>query len=328
MTFRVQDDEGRVLAEGKDLDAVRAQLRPRLQAELAAATPSLERRGLKAWTIGALPRVVALPGTGQSVRAYPALVDEGETAGVRVLEDATAQEAAMHAGTRRLLALTIPSPARWVRDKLDMGAQLALAAAPHGSLGALLEDATAAAIDRLVDEAGGPAWDEASFAALRDRVAGSLAETTLAVVSTAAEILDAAREVQRRLDALPPAFADVHDDVAAQLGTLVHPGFLTVTGAARLPDVLRYIRAAARRLERLPAAPAVDRDRMRGVHELEEAHRRRLESWPRGRPLPEPLREVPWLLQELRVSHFAQGLGTRQQVSTKRIRRVLEDTAA
>jgi ATP-dependent helicase HrpA len=72
----------------------------------------------------------------------------------------------------------------------------------------------------------------------------------------------------------------------------------------------------------------VDRDRMRAIAELEAAHRRVLDAWPRGRPLPASLREVPWLLEELRVSQFAQGLGTRGQVSAKRIRRVLEEAAA
>jgi ATP-dependent helicase HrpA len=147
-------------------------------------------------------------------------------------------------------------------------------------------------------------------------------------VAQAGEVLDATREADRALEALPPAFADVRDDVRRQLHELVGPGFITATGDRRMADVLRYVRAAVRRLERLPAAPAVDRDRMRGVHELEDAYRRRLESWPRGRALPETLREVPWLLQELRVSHFAQGLGTRGQVSSKRIRRVLDDASA
>ena len=106
------------------------------------------------------------------------------------------------------------------------------------------------------------------------------------------------------------------------------PGFVSATGAGRLADVERYLRAAARRLERLPNAPAPDLDRMRAVHELEAEHARRLAGWPRGRPLPAALREVPWMLEELRVSHFAQALGTRGQVSSKRIRRALEQADA
>jgi len=149
-------------------------------------------------------------------------------------------------------------------------------------------------------------------------------------VGRIAEVLDAERDVRRLLDELPAteALAPARGDVARQLGRLVYPGFATATGADRLPDVVRYLRGAARRLERLPDAMAVDRDRMNAIHELEDAYRARREAWPAGRPLPGALREVPWLLEELRVSHFAQGLGTRGPVSSKRIRRLLDEAAA
>jgi ATP-dependent RNA helicase HrpA len=318
MTFRVEDDDGGVVAEGKDLDALRAEVRPRLRAELSAAAAGLERHGLTAWTIGDLPRIVALPGTGQTVRGYPALVDEGESVGVRVVETPGAQAGAMAAGTRRLLLLTIPSPMRHVTDRMSGPARLALAGAPHGTAAAALEDVVVAAVDALVAEAGGPAWDEAGFTRLRNHVAGNLAEEALKIASQLVEILDAAADVQQRLRTLSAdALQEARQDVARQLGRLVYPGFVAATGAARLPDVLRYLRAASRRLDRVPDNPAVDRDRMRTIHELEQAYERRRAS---GRPLP----EVPWLLEELRVSQFAQGLGTRQPVSAKRIRRAIE----
>jgi len=207
--------------------------------------------------------------------------------------------------------------------------QLALAGAPHGGVRAVLEDALTAAVDGLVARAGGPAWDEASFARLRDHVAGELADETTRVVEQMAGILDASREVQRRLEPLSaPAVHDARRDVEAQLRRLVHAGFATEAGVARLPDLERYLQAATRRLERLPDAPARDRDRMNAIHELEALYRARVEAWPDGRPLPAGLREVPWMLEELRVSQFAQGLGTRGPVSSKRIRRTLEQAAA
>jgi ATP-dependent helicase HrpA len=151
-----------------------------------------------------------------------------------------------------------------------------------------------------------------------------LAETTAAVVADVVRILQAAADVRRRLNALSGApFADARQDVARQVGRLVFPGFITATGVRRLADVERYLRAAERRLERLPDSVAVDRDRMRAVHELEDAYQRRLAAVPRGRAVDGPLGEVPWLLEELRVHHWAQALGTRGQVSNKRIRQVL-----
>jgi ATP-dependent helicase HrpA len=332
MNFAVVDGDGSVLAEGRDLDALRARLRPRLRAELTAASRGLERRGMRSWELGALPRVVTVPGTGDAVRGYPALVDEGETVGVRVLETPQAQQAAMLAGTRRLIRLSSQSPARHVEQRLGNAEVLALTRAPHGSVTAVVDDATTAALDALIARAGGPAWDAAGFAALRGRVAGELAPATTEIVRQVAAILDAARDVERRLQALTAErFAPAREDVARQLGRLVYPGFVAAAGAARLPDVLRYLRGAERRLERLPDALAGDRDRMKAIHELEAAHRRVLDGWPQGRPLPDALREVPWLLEELRVSQFAQGLGVRRgdgPVSSKRIRRMLDEARA
>jgi ATP-dependent helicase HrpA len=315
VTFRVEDDARGVLAQGKDLARVREAVRPTLRAELTAATGSLERRGERSWTMGTLPQTVTLPGTGAAVTAYPALVDEGETVGVRTFETPGAQARAMQGGTRRLLLLTIPSPARYVADRLDNAARLVVT--PD-----VLEDAEVAAVDALMAEGGGPAWDEAGFARLRGFVAGSLADRALAIVEQVVRVLDAAREVERLLEPLTavplqPARADVRE----QLRRLVYPGWITATGAERVADVERYLRAAARRLERLPNAVAVDHDRMNAIHELERAYRERLTTASR----PETLREVPWMLEELRVSHYAQALGVRGGASAKRIRRMLAE---
>ena len=325
MTFRVEDDRGALVAEGDDLDALREQVRPRLRERLSAAASPLERHGMTRWEAGDLPKAVALPGTGGSVRGYPALVDEGATVGVRVLETSAAQRAAMHAGTRKLLALDMPSPIRHLQGRLSAEDALALARAPGGNPRAVLEDATVAALESLMAEAGGPAWDAAGFARLRAHVAGGLVERTEAIVRQVVRILDAARDVERRLEPLAraPAFAEARDDVARQLERLVHPGFVAETGAARLDDVERYLRAAARRLERLPDAPGPDRDKLHGVQELEREYAARVDSWPDGRPLPPALRDIPWQLEELRVAHFAQGLGVRGQASAKRIRRAI-----
>jgi ATP-dependent helicase HrpA len=262
------------------------------------------------------------------VRAYPALVDEGTSVGVAVLESPDAQRESMLAGTRRLLLISAPSPQRHLRERLDGSAQLALATAPGGDATAVAADAVDAAADALIAEAGGPAWDEAGFDRLRGHVVGELHERAFAVVQQAARVLDLRREVLRRLDALTaPAVQEARSDIAAQLSGLVYPGFVSEVGAARLADVERYLEAMLRRLDRLANAPGPDRDRMRVVHELEDLYRERLEEWPPDRPLEPPLSEVGWMLEELRVSQFAQGLGVRGPVSAKRIRQALTRSA-
>ncbi|TML01109.1 MAG: ATP-dependent RNA helicase HrpA, partial [Actinobacteria bacterium] len=307
--FSIEDDDGRVVASGEDLDKLRPQVARLLRAELSSAATGIERHGMGTWEAGTIPRVVTLPGTGDAVRGYPALVDEGETVGVAVMETPGAQAGAMVRGTRRLLMLTIAAP----RPRLDNRVALALAGAPHGSLDAVVADALPATIDWLVARFGGPVFDEASFVALRGRVAGELVSALEVVLGKVAGVLEAAREVERRLDELPISpFEEARRDVQRQLGRLVHPGFITSAGVERLDDMVRYLRAAARRLERLPDATAADRDRMNTIHELEELHRAR-GSDP----------QIGWLLEELRVAQWAQGLGTREPVSAKRIRRLL-----
>ncbi|MCW3007399.1 MAG: ATP-dependent helicase HrpA [Solirubrobacterales bacterium] len=325
MTFRIEDPTGAVLAEGQDLEALREQLRPALREQLAEATAGLESTGSTTWTFGTIEREVEAPGTGGAVRAYPALADEGETVGVRVLDTPAGQAAAMWAGTRRLLALTIPAPARAVTQRLSTPDQLALATAPHGSVGGVLADATTAALDELLARHGGPVFDEASFTRLRDAIAGELTTTTAQIVDGVVAVLEAECGVRRALEAMTGAAVQPAVlDVSRQMGRLVYPGFVAAAGAARLPDVARYLNGATRRLERLPTIVPGDLDRMRSINELEAAYRVRFDAaQAHGGPSP-ALREVGWLLEELRVAQFAQGLGTRGQVSAKRIRKAIE----
>jgi ATP-dependent helicase HrpA len=318
MTFRVEDERGRAIAAGKDLAALRIAARPALRSALTAAVAGLERTGQTSWTFGTLPRAVALPGTGDAVRAYPALVDEGDTVGVRSFETPAAQRAAMAAGTRKLLELTAASPVRATRPPVSF------AAAPHGSAAAVLADVAQAALDALIAEAGGPAWDATGFEKLRSHVAGRWAAVTREAVGAVSDVLDAARDVERALArrSSADAFAPARRDVQRQLGRLLYPGFVAATGVARLADVERFLRAAERRLDRLPDALAADTDRMRVIGELEE----QVDALAAARA--GAVRDLRWMLEELRVASFAPALGTRGQVSVKRVRRALADARA
>src|SRR5262249_51198465 len=144
LTFRVVGDDGTVLATGKDLAELRTRFAKRTRAAVAAAVtesaPELERTGLRDWPGDALPREGRREGGGEPVTGYPALVDAGDAVDVRVLSTAAEQAAAMWAGTRRLLTLTVPSPVRQIRRTLSRADALALSQSPHGSLDALLDD--------------------------------------------------------------------------------------------------------------------------------------------------------------------------------------------
>ena len=172
----------------------------------------------------------------------------------------------------------------------------------------MLDDASLAALDALIAEAGGPAWDEAGFARLRDHVAGRARRDDAQVVARVIAILDAARDVERRSTRSPRAGSSRRRgcDVAAQLGRLVLPGLRGGDGR-RAAAGRRALPAGGGAAARAPArAPAPDRDRMRGVHELEALRRGRGAAAGRR---PARCARSRWLLEELRVSHFAQALG-------------------
>jgi ATP-dependent helicase HrpA len=214
---------------------------------------------------------------------------------------------------------------KFVLSRQTNQAKLTLSRYRHGSATDLFADCLAAAADDLIATAGGPAWDEPGFRRLLDAVRSELADTTLDVVTQVARILAVAGQVEVRLAELTnPAFGPATADVRAQLDALVHPGWATATGRRRLPDVLRYLRAMAQRLDRLPGDLAGDAERMESVARVTKAWRQLAELPPAVRPPPEELAELRWMLEELRVSYFAQALGTARPVSEKRVLRAID----
>ncbi|MER7232034.1 ATP-dependent RNA helicase HrpA [Streptomyces olivaceus] len=341
ITFRIVDERRRKLAEDKDLEALKLQLRPKARKALsqaAAATAvrsggeSLERTGLTDWTIGTLSRVFETRRAGQSVKAYPALVDDGpkaNTVSVRLFDTEAEQAQAMWKGTRRLILRNIPvNPAKFASEKLTNQQKLGLSANPHGSIQALFDDCATAAADKLVADFGGPAWDEESYRKLYDKVRAEIVDTTVRTVGQVQQVLAAWQACERRLKAVrSPALLANIQDVRAQLDALVKPGFVTEAGIRRLPDLLRYLVAADRRLQQMPTGVPRDTSRMEKVHEMRDEYAWLLEQMPRGRPVPQQVLDVRWMIEELRVSYFAHALGTAYPVSDKRIVKAIDALA-
>jgi ATP-dependent helicase HrpA len=243
---------------------------------------------------------------------------------VRLLETEEEQAAAMLAGTRRLLLNSVPSPVKFVLGRQTNQAKLILSRYRHGSATDLFADCLAAAADDLVSAAGGPAWDEAGFQRLLTVVRAELPTATLDVVSSVERVLSVAGEVEARLtDLTNPAFSPAASDVRTQLSALIYPGWVTATGRRRLPDVHRYVRAILHRLDRLPSNLPTDADHMATVGRVTTAWLEAMDQSSTGRRDP-ALSEVRWTIEELRVSLFAQFLGTPDPVSEKRVLRVVE----
>ncbi|MET8856712.1 ATP-dependent RNA helicase HrpA [Streptomyces sp. NPDC004579] len=341
ITFRIVDERRRKLAEDKDLEALKVRLKPKARqaiSQAAAATAereggeSLERSGLTDWTIGSLRRVFETRRAGQPVKAYPALVDDGpaaNTVSVRLFDTEAEQAEAMWKGTRRLILRNIPvNPGKFASDKLTNAQKLALSANPHGSVQALFDDCATAAADKLIADFGGPVWDEESYRKLYDKVRAEIVDTTVRTVGQVQQVLAAWQACERRLKGVrsPTLLANL-TDVRKQLDALVKPGFVTATGLRRLPDLMRYLVAADRRLQQMPTGAQRDTSRMEKVHEMQDEYAWLLEQLPQGRPVPSSVLDIRWMIEELRVSYFAHALGTAYPVSDKRIVKAIDAAA-
>jgi ATP-dependent helicase HrpA len=318
ITYRVIDERRRTVAEDKDLEALKRRLAPRLRRTLSAAADDLERSGLHTWSFGTLPKVFE---QGR-MKGYPALVDDGDSVSVKIFETEVEQRRAHWPGTRRLLLLNVANPARSLLGGLSNQAKLALSRSPHGGAVALFDDVVNAAVDKLMLDKGGPAWDSAGYDRLYQYVRAELYDTAADVLGRVEQILSVWHAVGTRLGSLRASAST--DDVRDQLGRLVYAGFVTATGCRRLPDVLRYLRAIERRLTKLPEEPWRDEEWMDRVHKVEDDYHDLLERLhPTRRSDPEVV-EIRWMIEELRVSFFAQTLGTPTPISEKRIAKAME----
>ncbi|MEU8357487.1 ATP-dependent RNA helicase HrpA [Nonomuraea sp. NPDC048882] len=318
ITYRVIDERKRTVAEDKDLDALKRRLAPRLRQTLSQAGDDLEQTGLHTWSFGTLPKVFE---QGR-MKGYPALVDAGDSVSIKIFETQAEQRRSHWPGVRRLLMLNVTNPAKSLLGGLSNQAKLALSRSPHGGAVALFDDVVNAAVDKLMLDVGGPAWDPVGFDRLYQHVRAHLYDTARDVLARVEQILSVWHEAGARLDALRPSAAT--DDVRGQLGRLVFAGFVTATGSRRLPDILRYLRAIDRRLSKLPEEPWRDQEWMDRVHKVEDDYQDVLGKLHPARRTDPDVVEIRWMIEELRVSFFAQTLGTPTPVSEKRIAKAME----
>ena len=311
-TYRAVDGRGRPVAWSKDLAALRQKLRTRIQEAVAAAAPLDERTGLRGWSVGDLPRSVETRHAGLVVTAYPALVDEGDAVALRVLPTEPEQAAAMWAGTRRLLLLHLGSPLRTVDKGLTNSAKLAIAASDHATAAEVYVESATAALDQLLLDAGGPVWTEAAFVELTAKVRARFAAMATEVAAAVAEVLATATRVEARLGSMLSASLDeTVIDVQAHLRRLLHRGWITTAGVDRIPDVARYLAALEHRVDKAAAQPERDRARIDHLRELEREYRSLAARDVDGR--------VRWMLEELRVSTFAQKVGVKGGASEQKV---------
>ncbi|WP_433733385.1 ATP-dependent RNA helicase HrpA [Nocardia sp. CA-129566] len=324
MTFAAIDASGTTLARGKNLTQLKTRLSEQVSASVARATAGAERAPATVWTsesLGTVAPTVRNEVAGQTVTGYPALVPEGEGVAVRVLSSPGEQAAAMRAGTRTLVLAAMPTSVRTVTASLRPQDRLALSQNPYGSLDLLVEDCRAAAADELIAAAGGPVRSPDQFEALVARIRPEFVSAVARIVRLVVPILAGAHQVSSLL--ADTSERDIADDVRQQLDDLVFPGFISEWGSTRLRELPRYLRAARVRLESLPGSAVRDRQGMIEIDRALTAYDRLVNALPDTRKNAPDVTEVWWMIEEFRVSLFAQKLGTPYPVSTKRIEKTI-----
>ncbi|MBE7700569.1 ATP-dependent RNA helicase HrpA [Oerskovia sp. Sa1BUA8] len=306
-----------------------------------------EATGLTTWPTGlpdgVLPEVVSTPaGGGMVVRGYPALVEELDAKGrpsvaLRVLADRSAQDREHARGVRRLLLGETALQTARVTSRWTGTQSLTMAASPYRNTEDLVADLQLAAVTALTSGAKtsqyGPLPDAvqirsaASYTAARDLVKRHLEAEVHQIVGHVVAALTAARNLDGEIrSANSLALLNTLQDVRDQVAGLVYAGFASRTPAHRLPHLTRYLRAASYRIEKAATNPHRDAELAWRVHDVEEAYGKARAAWAAGPGDPARLAELDearWLIEEFRVSLFAQQLGTDGPVSEKRIRKVL-----
>ncbi len=326
-TFRVEDDAGRAVGEGKDLCVLQESLAGTVRASVSRAASAIERSGLTTWSLGELPETFTDQVGDTRVEGFPALVDHGSSVSVEVLPTASERDHRTRLGIRRLLLLGTTVPWKRVLGMLTNQQRLALGSAPHGSIDALLEDALACAVDAIVagQLPAGTVRTPEQFAEAQRLVRQQVVAQVLDVVERLVPVLGHAADVRLALERMSqPSLTGLREQLRTQYDELIHPGFVAETGSGRLSDLDRYLRAVLERIDKAPADLARDRQRAEEVAAVQEEYRLLRSGLPAARHTDPDVVALRWMIEELRVSLFAQRLGTRQKVSVKRIHAAMD----
>jgi ATP-dependent helicase HrpA len=329
MKFRLVDGQGQQLAVGDDIQRLKEQFGSKGQEVFAhIPTSELERDQITRWGFDALPETVDLTRGGIRLRGYPALVDRGDSVAIRVLDSAENADRAMREGLRRLIMLHLGADLRRLRKNLPgldrMRLQYAkapqLEPAPDGKPLDLADELIVLILDLTFVEGQPPLRTREGFEQ-------RLADNRSRLITVSGEVCELAGRVLEQYHANRKRLAGIAQvnwmpsvlDIREQLDGLVFRGFLQQIPFEHIEDYPRYLKAAKMRAEKLFHAAGRDHERMREMAPLYRRWKERLEAVrAAGRQDPR-LEEIRWLLEELRVSLFAQQLGTAVPISVKRI---------
>ena len=325
MNFSVEDENGKVIKTSRNFEALVASLQNEVKEVLTKVVKTHKIQAPTSnWTFGTIKLEQKTQHASLEVTAYPALTDKGNGVTLELYDNPYVQAQKMWQGQRKLIALSIKDPTSYLEQHLPNKSKLAMYYQPLGSVKDLINDLMLGAIDVLMHEYKAPVYDEASFNDLVFKIKGRLNDTALALCKIVDQILFKAHEIKKLLKGqLNLAVAYTYKDAASCLDKLVYKGFISSTSYEHLSNIPRYLDALIYRLDKVHRD--VNRDLLytRKLEELNQLYKTTLNRYAHY-SVPDALLEVKWLLEELKVSYFAQQLGCKISVSDKRIKNEID----
>jgi ATP-dependent helicase HrpA len=321
MNFKVINENGKLISQGRELDQLKGSLQGKVKESIKrVADKGIERERITEWDFKNIPKGYEKKVANITIKAFPALVDKNKSVAIELFEQESLAEQSMVNGISRLILLNIPSPVKYLQQKLPNKAKLGLYFNPFGSIPDLLDDCIVAACQFLVKEHGELPRGKDDFETAKDYVRAELADCVLASALKVEKVLTLTHEISKKLKGrMSLEVIQAQADIKAQLNLLVFKGFVTACGHQRLDDIARYLQAMVRRMEKLPVDPNQDRLKMIEIAKVNDVYLSLLAKQSKGKPITDDLLSARWMMEEFRVSVFAQNLKTAYPISSKRI---------
>jgi len=321
MNFKILDERNKLVKQGRDLELLKAELQGKVKASIKkVAQKGIEKSDLTVWDFGQLPTGYEKKVANITIKAFPALVDKKQSVAIELFEHKEQAELAMLNGVSRLILLNIPSPVKYLQEKLPNKAKLGLYFNPFGTIAELLQDCIQAGCHYLVKKQGGLPRNDSEFQQSKDYIRAEISECVLSAAIKVEKVLSLAHDISKRLKGrVSLDVIQSQGDIKQQLDKLIFKGFVTQSGIDKLDNIVRYLTAILRRLEKLSVDANQDRLKLIEVNKVEELLKNIINKQRKDIPLPEEVLATRWMLEELRVSLFAQNLGTAYPISVKRI---------
>lgn len=325
MNFKVINHKGKLLKQGRDLAQLKDELQGKVKESIKqVADKGIERENIKEWDFKAIPKSYEKKAANITIQAFPALVDHKKDVAIELFEHQSQAEQAMLKGLTRMVLLNIPSPIKYLEAKLPNKAKLGLYFNPFGKISDLLDDCIEGCAQQLIKDSGELPYDKAGFDKARDLIRAEIADKVLASAIKLEQILSLRHEIAKKMKgSIGLNVIQAHADIKQQLEALIFKGFVSASGVDKLDNILRYLKALIRRMEKLPIDPNQDRLKLIDVEKATDLYKALLNQQPKNQPLSSQVLDIRWMLEEFRVSLFAQNIGTAAPISLKRIKNAI-----